>query len=421
MHSRYNTAMGNKRAKFVGITAVSVAIIISVLFIQGCWAIPPVGIGGSVPSHTDRNHALVSLPAFTADGGKFLVNGPQFRRYSPANELVHQAVIALPASWKAGDDYPNVYTDAQNNLYLDLGDEFARINEAGEVLWRIGFSLGNTPLFPSAGGVLAINHLGHDLFLTMISPAGVEEWVRPLTLDRISGTKIMLNAGTIYVFQHSQLDALALDGAEIWGIQVGGGISSSFDIGIAGDIIVVSDISRLFAYDATGATKWSLPVPQGFGAFREVLVLHQDRVLVKIENAFPNRNGVLILDGAGNQVNLLDGFSPLYLGIAGSTRFLSLDNKKSTVFIGLHDLDSGELLWAYQVPEAIRNSAAREGDIVDRYFGWPKPTLAPNGLVYFRINSTLYELNQSGNLVGSYPSTVTTDIWVEGYMSPSSL
>jgi len=386
------------------------------VLISGCWA--PPNIFGFTKSydHTIRHHVFVAQPAFTAQGDKVIANGSLLKRYSAENELMRQTTLTLPYSWDFNERYPAVYNDSQCNLYLDLGQELSGVSIDGDTLWSIDFNLCSSPMFPESGGMLTIDQQGLDLFLTMLSPDGDEQWVRHLDIAGINDTHVVLNGDQVLVLQHSQLRMLDLTGNVIWTLEFGYVTSGCYDFDSLGETIVVSDFKKLYAFSTSGDELWSIAPPTGYSVFREVQMATPNRLVVKLEG-YPSSDALLILDGAGNQINLMQGIDAYPFANVGGSSFLSLHTEGSKAFIGLHSAVTGDLLWHYKLPEHNQDHPTRDGDTVENYFGWGTPSALENGLIYFEADSTLFELNQSGILVGSFPSSSISEEWIEAVVS----
>jgi hypothetical protein len=346
------------------------------------------------------------------------VNGDFLWRYNAQGVLLSETVLTADKPQVSHPPDSRLYTNSVGDIYLTLyGREVKRIDGQGAVLWSVDVDLyGDYDQIPVDEGLVVFHHGADTALVSLLDRDGNIAWSSEhfpeswTSYRGVDGKRIYITAGLT-------LTSLNTAGDVLWSQNVQNHPGRIDFSAASSNRITLIAHDKLYCYDAGGTKLWELDVPEGYSVFRRGIHLSDDLIYAFVEEGYPCRDGVLILDGDGNQLKQLDNFSIWAPRPLDAGHFTAMFNEGCKAFIGVYDAQDGSLLWKDRLPEYGKGGLPHENEIVNIYSWDRSAQLAHNGLIYFYAKDALHEWDQAGNLLRKIPTKSFIDIWVEEQMA----
>lgn len=373
-------------------------------------------IGTTIPAHTERRYAAMSLPAFAADGSLYVMNGATLLHYSVDGQRLGSSTLPVEIDTSQSWDivWPRAYATRDGDVFvtsgrrgvglLDAAQQFAWVEDTGRMI---------SPL-PCGDGLLVAHGTGAQSDVAYMDLTGAVRWTMPG--GSLFRDKVQVDEDDRAYFCHEKSLAVKLaDGGDV--------LQTSFpdakdDIALldarAGRVLLDTD-ETVTCIDLAGERLWRIAPPGGAGEFLSGRVLGPDRFVLHVWN-WP-QDVLVIVDGQGQIMHQSQQKVWWQLLLANGSGILARYSvpggvSDSTEMWGWLDADGVEL-WNYRPPEQIRGWVQAPGSPVVVYANETGPILGADGRIYFERNGALFALDLQGKLVWQDSGTSYYDVWVE--------
>ncbi len=381
---------------------------------------PPQGtpLGFTIPAHTERHYAAVSLPAFTADGSLYVMNGANLLHYAADGQRLSSTALSVDidtSSDRAGA-WPRALATRSGVLLITSGyRHIGLLDHALQFSWEYDADGSLSPL-ACGDGLLIMHYADSQYGVAYMNLNGDIRWTVPDC--RLIPTEVQVDEqDRAYFCLEDILAVKQPDGADVLRFKVPGAPDGMTLLSARADRVLLAASGIASCYDMAGRRVWRAAPPDGWGWFTDGLILNQERYILHVTSRENRDQRLIVVDGAGRLITQIQDRPQWRLLLADGAGFLvgyseTVDGNPYTETWGWFNAE-GVRQWSYHPPESIQGGAIPKDSPLGVYPNGTGPDLGADGRIYFERNSILYALDTQGHLLWQDQGAAYYDVWVE--------